>query len=178
MKRILQLITAFCFALTLLNLNTLATAPTSHLDEGGSIKAIPTIKYEQPIKQPTYATVAAIELLPEPVVAPTPISTTQTAKVAPTASYSGSLSDWLLKLRTCESGGNYAINTGNGFYGGYQFTVDTWNSLNTGYARADFAPANIQDQAIIDNTNRSSGGLATQNPGCYVKESLSAFPPQ
>ncbi len=26
----------------------------------------------------------------------------------------------------CESGGNYAINTGNGFYGGLQFTLSTW----------------------------------------------------
>jgi hypothetical protein len=27
----------------------------------------------------------------------------------------------------CESGGNYAINTGNSFYGGIQFTIGTWN---------------------------------------------------
>ncbi len=28
----------------------------------------------------------------------------------------------------CESGGNYAINTGNGFYGGLQFTLSTWGA--------------------------------------------------
>lgn len=32
----------------------------------------------------------------------------------------------LAAIRSCESGGNYAANTGNGFYGAYQFTVQTW----------------------------------------------------
>lgn len=32
-------------------------------------------------------------------------------------------------LRRCESGGNYAANTGNGFYGAYQFDLQTWQSV-------------------------------------------------
>ena len=28
----------------------------------------------------------------------------------------------------CESGGNWAINTGNGYYGGLQFSLGTWRS--------------------------------------------------
>ncbi|MGH3573888.1 MAG: transglycosylase family protein, partial [Pseudonocardiaceae bacterium] len=28
----------------------------------------------------------------------------------------------------CESGGNWAINTGNGFFGGLQFTLSTWRA--------------------------------------------------
>jgi uncharacterized protein YabE (DUF348 family) len=37
-------------------------------------------------------------------------------------------------LANCESGGNPAENTGNGFYGMYQFTLSTWQSLGgTGY---------------------------------------------
>jgi len=28
----------------------------------------------------------------------------------------------------CESGGNWAINTGNGYYGGLQFTMGTWRA--------------------------------------------------
>jgi hypothetical protein len=31
-------------------------------------------------------------------------------------------------LRNCESHGNYAVNTGNGFYGAYQFDLQTWRS--------------------------------------------------
>ena len=33
---------------------------------------------------------------------------------------------WLRSTRMCESGGNYAINTGNGFFGAYQFTLGSW----------------------------------------------------
>lgn len=37
-------------------------------------------------------------------------------------------------LAKCESGGNPAENTGNGFYGMYQFSESTWLSLGgTGY---------------------------------------------
>ncbi len=90
--------------------------------------------------------------------------------------YSGSLNDWLYKLRMCETHGNYTINTGNGYYGAYQFSAGTWNSLNTGYARADLAPPSVQDAAIIANTNRSAG-LVTQNPGCYRSTGISNKPP-
>lgn len=31
-------------------------------------------------------------------------------------------------VAACESGGNWAINTGNGYYGGLQFTLGTWQS--------------------------------------------------
>ena len=31
-------------------------------------------------------------------------------------------------VAACESGGNWAINTGNGYYGGLQFTQSTWSS--------------------------------------------------
>jgi hypothetical protein len=34
----------------------------------------------------------------------------------------------------CESGGNWSINTGNGYYGGLQFSLGTWQSVGgTGY---------------------------------------------
>ena len=32
-------------------------------------------------------------------------------------------------LAQCESGGNWSINTGNGFYGGLQFTQQSWNGI-------------------------------------------------
>jgi resuscitation-promoting factor RpfA len=50
------------------------------------------------------------------------------------------------KLRVCESSDNYAANTGNGYYGAYQFDISTWQSL--GYpGRADQASPATQDQA-------------------------------
>lgn len=34
-----------------------------------------------------------------------------------------------LRVAACESGGNWAINTGNGYYGGVQFSLATWQSV-------------------------------------------------
>ncbi len=89
---------------------------------------------------------------------------------------SSNLSTWLLKLRQCETGGNYQTNTGNGYYGAYQFSLGTWQSLGLSGLPSN-APPSVQDQAIIENTNRSGGGLASQNPGCYYSTGISAFPP-
>jgi hypothetical protein len=36
---------------------------------------------------------------------------------------------WLARVRRCESGGVYTTNTGNGFYGAYQFTVSSWRAV-------------------------------------------------
>ena len=33
------------------------------------------------------------------------------------------------RLRKCEAGGDYTINTGNGYYGAYQFNASTWRSV-------------------------------------------------
>ena len=33
------------------------------------------------------------------------------------------------KIAKCESGGNWSINTGNGYYGGLQFSAATWRSV-------------------------------------------------
>ncbi len=52
----------------------------------------------------------------------------------------------LASIRQCESGGNYGTNTGNGFYGAYQFTQQTWNGLGYGGVPSDASPA-VQDQA-------------------------------
>jgi uncharacterized protein YabE (DUF348 family) len=60
------------------------------------------------------------------------------AAPAPAASSSGLNWD---AVAACESGGNWSINTGNGFYGGLQFDYGTWLSNGGGaYApRADLA---------------------------------------
>jgi hypothetical protein len=59
-------------------------------------------------------------------------------------------------IRQQESGGNYQENTGNGYYGAYQFSPSTWNESVIGagfpqYAngRADLAPPYVQDAAAV-----------------------------
>ncbi|MER5355851.1 transglycosylase family protein [Kitasatospora sp. NPDC002551] len=75
------------------------------------------------------------------------------------------------KVAQCESGGNWSINTGNGFYGGLQFTNSTWSGFGgTAYAaRADLATKD-QQIAIAEKV------LAVQGPGawpvCSVKAGL------
>jgi hypothetical protein len=46
----------------------------------------------------------------------------------------------------CESGGNWSINTGNGYYGGLQFSASTWSGFGGGEfaPRADLATKNQQ----------------------------------
>ena len=61
-------------------------------------------------------------------------------KSRPAPTYSTNGLDWEA-VAQCESGGNWHINTGNGFYGGLQFDYGTWLSNGGGaYApRADLA---------------------------------------
>lgn len=50
-------------------------------------------------------------------------------KKAPTSSPVGASAGVFDRLAQCESGGNWASNTGNGFYGGVQFSAQTWHSM-------------------------------------------------
>lgn len=55
----------------------------------------------------------------------------------------------------CESGGNWAINTGNGFYGGLQFKQATWEA-NGG--RGNPAQASREEQIrVAENVRRTQG---------------------
>lgn len=69
-------------------------------------------------------------------------------------------------LRQCESGGNYQSNTGNGYYGAYQFSAGTWRSMGTGVDRADHAEPAVQDDAARRLIIRSGWG---QFPACSRK---------
>ncbi len=51
-----------------------------------------------------------------------------------------------LALRTCESGNNYTADTGNGYYGAYQFAPSTWWWIGYAGMPDDASPA-LQDQA-------------------------------
>lgn len=72
---------------------------------------------------------------PAPVASPQPVSTvTKTAPkraAAPAAAVSVGVWD---SLAACESGGNWSINTGNGYYGGLQFSLASWRGVGgSGY---------------------------------------------
>ena len=72
------------------------------------------------------------------------------------------------KLAQCESGGNPATNTGNGFYGMYQFTLETWQSLGgTGYPHE----ADAATQTAMAKKLQAQAGWG-QWPGCADKLGL------
>ncbi|MGW5359866.1 transglycosylase family protein [Actinopolymorpha pittospori] len=63
-----------------------------------------------------------------------------------TATANAATVDTWERLAQCESSGNWSINTGNGFYGGLQFTRSTWRAFGgLKYAsRADYATKSEQ----------------------------------
>lgn len=75
-----------------------------------------------------------------PAPAPQITASTNTTQVPVSAhavmapAVSSSVSGVWNKIAECESGGNWAANTGNGFYGGLQFTLSSWRSVGgSGY---------------------------------------------
>ncbi|WP_347056846.1 transglycosylase family protein [Blastococcus sp. HT6-30] len=75
------------------------------------------------------------------------------------------------RLAQCESSGDWAINTGNGYYGGLQFSPSTWAGFGgTEYAeRADLATRE-QQIAIAEKTLAVQGWGAW--PACSAKLGL------
>ncbi len=86
------------------------------------------------------------------------------AKISNT--FSGSFSEALARLRSCE--GSYTSNTGNGYYGAYQFDKRTWGKYG-GYEVASDAPASVQDQKAWE-TYKARGWQPW--PTCKIKMGL------
>ncbi|GAC1499736.1 MAG: hypothetical protein NVS1B10_02760 [Candidatus Saccharimonadales bacterium] len=96
---------------------------------------------DRPLPNPAEATPVAPKAAPQPtapvVTRQAPVSTSperpRTTVATPTSSAGISGSVWD-SIAACESGGNWAINTGNGFYGGLQFTLSSWRGVGgSGY---------------------------------------------
>lgn len=81
--------------------------------------------------------------------------------ISATGAHAASVSTWD-KVAACESTNNWSINTGNGFYGGLQFTQSTWAEFGglKYAARADLA-TKAQQIAIAEKV------LAVQGPGAW-----------
>lgn len=89
-------------------------------------------------------------------VKPAPVA----VKPAPVSSAGGSTANGAMwdRIAECESGGNWAINSGNGYYGGLQFDSQTWMGSGGGaYApRADLA-SRTQQIAIANKVYADRG---------------------
>jgi hypothetical protein len=66
------------------------------------------------------------------------------------------------RVASCESGGNWSINTGNGFYGGLQFSAGTWDGFGgERYAATANRASKAQQITIAQKV------LAAQGPGAW-----------
>ncbi|MEV8568142.1 transglycosylase family protein [Streptomyces sp. NPDC051322] len=107
-------------------------------------------KHRRPSKAVRYATLAGV---------------TGAAVAVPllgaTSASAASVSTWDA-VAQCESGGNWSINTGNGYYGGLQFSNSSWAAAGgTKYApRADLATKD-QQIAVAEKL------LEMQGPGAW-----------
>jgi hypothetical protein len=75
------------------------------------------------------------------------------------------------RLAQCESGGNWRANTGNGYYGGLQFSRRTWNAYGGGaYAGTANNATRLQQIAIAERVLRGQGWKAW--PSCSRRMGL------
>ncbi|MBV7695261.1 transglycosylase family protein [Streptomyces sp. TRM70350] len=62
------------------------------------------------------------------------------------------------RIAQCESGGNWHINTGNGYYGGLQFSAGTWRAFGgTAYAPTADQASREQQIAVATKVQRAQG---------------------
>src|SRR3954471_19332327 len=75
------------------------------------------------------------------------------------------------RLAQCESGGNWSINTGNGFSGGLQFTPSTWRAYGgTAYASSAYKASRNAQIAVAERVLAGQGWGAW--PACSAKLGL------
>jgi uncharacterized protein YabE (DUF348 family) len=92
-------------------------------------------------------------------------TTTTAKKSSGSSTPSGSVWD---KIAQCESGGNWSINTGNGYYGGLQFSLSTWRAYGgSGMPNK----ASREEQIRIAKKVQASDGWGAW-PACTAKLGL------
>jgi hypothetical protein len=100
----------------------------------------------------------ALKRLDSPPPQPTLVRTAVPPRVPPAGTRSAGVraGGTLSAIARCESGGNYATNTGNGFYGAYQFDLQTWQSVGGSGNPAAASPAEQDRRAAILYSQRGS----------------------
>ena len=87
---------------------------------------------------------------------------------APATNFAGGTTVWD-RLAQCESGGNWATNTGNGYYGGLQFSLGTWQAY--GGSGLPSNASRLTPIAIATKIRNASGGYGAW-PACAASLGL------
>jgi hypothetical protein len=98
------------------------------------------------------------------------VATAAPPGAAPAGGTAGGASVWD-DLARCESGGNWAINTGNGYYGGLQFSHGTWHNYGGGEFAEYPHEATREEQIIVAERLRAARGYAPW-PACRAELGL------
>ncbi|WP_055599384.1 transglycosylase family protein [Streptomyces aureus] len=110
-------------------------------------------------RRPSKATQVAALVGVTGVAVAAPLMTAGTASAATAAEWD--------RVAACESGGNWSINTGNGYYGGLQFSASTWAAYGgTAYASTADQASKSQQIAIAEKVLAGQGKGAW--PSCGV----------
>ena len=88
------------------------------------------------------------------------------APVPPAAARTGGV-NWDA-IAECESGGNWSINTGNGYYGGLQFSRSTWRAYGGSRFAGTADQATRAEQIVVAERVRRGQGLGAW-PHCGRK---------
>ncbi len=111
----------------------------------------------QEVRDAPVSALVAVGTKEEPVAPP-----------APTTNFASGGTVWD-QLAQCESGGNWAINTGNGYYGGLQFNLQTWQGYGgPGYPHT----ASRETQIAIATKLRDANGGYGAWPHCSAQLGL------
>ncbi len=143
--------------------SALAAGETKVLEAGKAGKAEQVVRRTFVDGKVAGTKVLSSRVLTKPVTQVVAVGTKK-APSAPTVP-SGSVWD---RLAECESGGNWSINTGNGYYGGLQFSLQTWRSTGgSGYPHENSREEQIRIATILQE--RSGWG---QWPHCSAELGL------
>jgi LysM repeat protein len=91
-----------------------------------------------------------------------------TQPVTRAANYSAGDGSVWDRIAACESGGNWAINTGNGFYGGLQFTLGSWAAAGGSGNPADASRDEQIARGVVLQSRQGWGAW----PACSAKLGL------
>jgi uncharacterized protein YabE (DUF348 family) len=112
--------------------------------------------------------VITAKVVRQPVDAIVDVGTKEEEEEVATTNFASGSTVWD-QLAQCESGGNWATNTGNGYYGGLQFNVGTWQSYGgTGLPSENSRETQI---AVATRLRDATGGYGSW-PACAASLGL------
>lgn len=108
---------------------------------------------------------APVAVAPKATVAPAPKPATRSTAAPADSNISGGVWD---RLAQCESGGRWNVNTGNGYYGGLQFSLSSWRAVGGSGLPSDASKSEQISRAEMLKARQGWGAW----PACTTKLGL------